>query len=67
MSSAGFANLMERCGRQLIDAMPFGMGPMMRVMGKIPGRAQFNETHVSRFVPLLLADDDAEGNAGNAR
>jgi Fe-S oxidoreductase len=37
MTPQGFANLMGTMWPELIDAMPFGMGLMMRVMGKIPG------------------------------
>ncbi len=37
MTPQGFANLMGTMWPELIDAMPFGMGPMMRLMGKIPG------------------------------
>ena len=37
MTPRGFANPMSTMWPELINAMPFGMGPMMRVMGKIPG------------------------------
>jgi Fe-S oxidoreductase/FAD/FMN-containing dehydrogenase len=37
MSPQGFADLMGTMWPELIDAMPFGMGPMMRLMGKVPG------------------------------
>jgi hypothetical protein len=33
----GFANLMGTMWPELINAMPFGMGAMVRGMGKIPG------------------------------
>ncbi len=36
MTPEGFANLMGTMWPELIDAMPFGMGPMMRMMGKLP-------------------------------
>lgn len=37
MTAEGFANLMGTMWPELIDAMPFKMGPLMRMMGKIPG------------------------------
>jgi hypothetical protein len=37
MTPKGFADLMGTLWPELIDAMPFGMGKMMRFMGKIPG------------------------------
>ncbi len=37
MTPQGFADLMGAMWPELIDAMPFGMGKMMRLMGKIPG------------------------------
>ena len=40
MTPQGFADLMGTMWPELIDAMPFGMGTMMRVMGKVPGRAR---------------------------
>jgi len=36
MTPQGFANLMGNMWPELIDAMPFKMGPMMRMMGKLP-------------------------------
>jgi Fe-S oxidoreductase/FAD/FMN-containing dehydrogenase len=39
MTPQGFANLMGNMWPELIDAMPFKMGPMMRMMGKLPGPA----------------------------
>jgi len=36
MTPQGFANLMGTMWPELIDAMPFGMGRMMRLMGRIP-------------------------------
>lgn len=38
MTPEGFADLMGTMWPELIDVMPYGMGPMMRAMGKIPGR-----------------------------
>ncbi|MAE29917.1 MAG: hypothetical protein CMJ87_13195 [Planctomycetes bacterium] len=37
MTPRGFAELMGTMWPELIDAMPLGMGGMMRTMGKIPG------------------------------
>jgi hypothetical protein len=36
MTPQGFASLMGNMWPELIDAMPFKMGPMMRMMGKLP-------------------------------
>jgi hypothetical protein len=36
MTPQGFANLMGTMWPEMIDAMPFKMGPMMRGMGKLP-------------------------------
>ncbi len=36
MTPQGFANLMSTMWPELIDAMPLGMGSMMRFMGKMP-------------------------------
>jgi len=37
MTPQGFADLMGTMWPELINAMPFGMGRMMRAMGKVPG------------------------------
>ncbi len=37
MTPQGFAGLMGSMWPEMIDAMPFKMGPMMRFMGKLPG------------------------------
>ena len=39
---------------QLIDAMPFGMGPMMRAMGKIPGALNLMKPMFPVLFPILL-------------
>jgi len=36
MTPQGFADLMGTMWPELIDAMPFGMGKMMRAMGRVP-------------------------------
>ena len=66
MTPQGFANLMGTMWPEMIDAMPFGMGPMMRVMGKIPG-ARADETDVPHPFPQAAAHDDAEGDADHAQ
>ena len=37
MTPGGFAELMGTMWPELVDAMPFGMGALMRAMGKLPG------------------------------
>jgi Fe-S oxidoreductase len=54
MTPQGFANLMGTMWPQLIDAMPFGMGPMMRVMGKIPGALNIMKPMFPVLFPILL-------------
>jgi Fe-S oxidoreductase/FAD/FMN-containing dehydrogenase len=36
MTTQGFAHLMSTMWPELVDAMPFGMGGMMRFMGRVP-------------------------------
>ncbi|MGD0353926.1 MAG: FAD-binding and (Fe-S)-binding domain-containing protein [Dehalococcoidia bacterium] len=54
MTPQGFANLMGKMWPELIDAMPFGMGPMMRFMGKIPGAFNLMKPIFPILFPLLL-------------
>ncbi|MHB8084891.1 MAG: (Fe-S)-binding protein, partial [Dehalococcoidia bacterium] len=54
MTPQGFANLMGKMWPELIDAMPFGMGPMMRFMGKIPGALNLMKPMFPILFPLLL-------------
>jgi len=54
MTPQGFANLMGTMWPELIDAMPFGMGPMMRVMGKIPGALNMMKPMFPILFPRLL-------------
>ena len=51
MTPGGFAGLMGTMWPELIDAMPLGMGPMMRFMGK---RAPFLLTLVKPIFPVLF-------------
>ncbi|MGV8058357.1 MAG: FAD-binding and (Fe-S)-binding domain-containing protein [Smithellaceae bacterium] len=54
MTPQGFANLMGTMWPELISAMPFGMGPMMRVMGKIPGALSLMKPMFPLLFPKLL-------------
>ena len=54
MTPQGFADLMGTMWPELIDAMPFGMGPMMRVMGKIPGALTLMKPMFPILFPRLL-------------
>jgi Fe-S oxidoreductase/FAD/FMN-containing dehydrogenase len=54
MTPQGFADLMDTMWPALIDAMPFGMGPMMRVMGKIPGALTLMKPVFPILFPRLL-------------
>jgi hypothetical protein len=54
MTPQGFAELMGTMWPELIDAMPFGMGKMMRVMGKIPGALEMMRPMFPLLFPRLL-------------
>ncbi|NQT25375.1 FAD-binding oxidoreductase [candidate division KSB1 bacterium] len=54
MTPAGFAKLMGSMWDELIDAMPFGMGGMMRVMGKVPGALNLMKPMFPFLFPKLL-------------
>ncbi len=54
MTPEGFAGLMGTMLPELIDAMPFKMGPMMRAMGKIPGALQLMKPMFPVLFPRLL-------------
>jgi Fe-S oxidoreductase/FAD/FMN-containing dehydrogenase len=54
MTPGGFAALMGTMWPELIDAMPFGMGPMMRFMGKIPGALRLMKPLFPILFPRLL-------------
>ncbi len=54
MTPRGFADLMSTMWPELIDAMPFGMGGMMRVMGKIPGALTLMKPMFPILFPRLL-------------
>ena len=54
MNPQGFADLMGTMWPELIDAMPLGMGRMMRLMGKIPGALQLMKPMFPILFPRLL-------------
>jgi Fe-S oxidoreductase len=54
MTPQGFADLMGTMFPELIDAMPFGMGSMMRFMGKIPGALTLMKPMFPILFPRLL-------------
>ena len=54
MTPKGFAELMGTMWPQLIDAMPLGMGPMMRLMGKIPLTLEMMKPIFPVLFPILL-------------
>jgi Fe-S oxidoreductase len=54
MTPEGFAKLMGTMWPELIDAMPFKMGPMMRLMGKIPGALDLMKPMFPVLFPRLL-------------
>lgn len=54
MTPQGFADLMGTMWPELISAMPFGMGPMMKVMGRIPGALNLMKPMFPILFPRLL-------------
>ncbi len=54
MTPQGFADLMSSMWPELIDAMPLGMGKMMRLMGRIPGALQLMKPMFPILFPRLL-------------
>ncbi|MGC9521144.1 MAG: FAD-binding and (Fe-S)-binding domain-containing protein [Anaerolineae bacterium] len=54
MTPEGFADLMGTMWPELIDAMPFGMGRMMRTMGKVPGALAAMKPMLPILFPKLL-------------
>ncbi|MCX5999375.1 MAG: (Fe-S)-binding protein, partial [Chloroflexi bacterium] len=54
MTPEGFADLMSTMWPELIDAMPFGMGRMMRAMGKVPGALDLMKPMFPVLFPRLL-------------
>jgi hypothetical protein len=54
MTPKGFAGLMGTMWPEIIDAMPYGMGGMMRVMGKVPGALRLMKPMFPLLFPVLL-------------
>jgi len=54
MTPQGFAEVMSTMFPELINSMPFGMGPMMRFMGKIPGALTLMKPMFPILFPRLL-------------
>jgi Fe-S oxidoreductase/FAD/FMN-containing dehydrogenase len=54
MTPQGFADLMGTMWPELINSMPFGMGPMMRFMGKIPLTLEAMKPVFPILFPILL-------------
>ncbi|MDP8223178.1 MAG: FAD-binding and (Fe-S)-binding domain-containing protein [Candidatus Lernaella stagnicola] len=54
MTPRGFADLMQTMWPELIGAMPYGMGPMMRAAGKVPGLLQLMKPMFPILFPRLL-------------
>ena len=54
MTPKGFADLMGTMWPELLDAMPLGMGSMMRAMGKVPGALNLMKPMFPVLFPILL-------------
>jgi Fe-S oxidoreductase/FAD/FMN-containing dehydrogenase len=54
MTPEGFAQLMGTMWPEMINAMPFRMGTMMRIMGKIPGALNLMKPLFPVLFPRLL-------------
>jgi Fe-S oxidoreductase len=54
MTPEGFAQLMSTMWPELVDAMPLGMGTMMRAMGKVPGALGMMKPLFPVLFPRLL-------------
>ena len=54
MTPQGFADLMGTMWPELIQAMPFGMGRMIRLMGKVPGALEMMKPMFPVLFPRLL-------------
>ncbi len=54
MTPKGFAEIMKSMWPELIDAMPMGMGKMMRAMGKVPGALTFMKPMFPMLMPRML-------------
>jgi len=54
MTPRGFADVMDTMWPELIDAMPFGMGGMMRALGRVPGALTMMKPLFPVLFPRLL-------------
>ena len=54
MTPQGFAEIMKSMWPELIEAMPYGMGKMMRGMGKIPGALNLMKPMFPILMPRML-------------
>ncbi len=54
MTPQGFADLMGTMWPEMIAAMPFGMGKMMRFMGKVPGALSLMKPLFPRLLPMMM-------------
>lgn len=54
MTPQGFADIMGTMWPEMIDAMPYGMGRMMRVMGKVPYSLELMKPMFPVLFPILL-------------
>lgn len=54
MTPEGFARIMEQMWPELIDAMPYGMGSMMRKMAHIPGALEAMKPFFPVLFPIFL-------------
>ncbi|MGB2981911.1 MAG: heterodisulfide reductase-related iron-sulfur binding cluster, partial [Candidatus Zixiibacteriota bacterium] len=54
MTPQGFADIIGTMWPEMVDAMPFGMGKMMRIMGKIPGALSLMKPMFPVLFPKLL-------------
>jgi hypothetical protein len=54
MTPQGFAELMGTMWPELVDAMPLGMGRMMRLMGRVPGTLELMKPAFPILFPRLL-------------
>jgi hypothetical protein len=54
MTPEGFADLMGTMWPELIEAMPMGMGKIMRMMGRIPGALNLMKPLFPILFPKLL-------------
>jgi hypothetical protein len=54
MKPENMAALMQQLYPQMIEAMPLGMGRVMKLMGKVPGALDLMKPLMPRLFPLLM-------------